>query len=165
MTTLLKVAIVFQWVTGILGGFHINSALEKNRTLMLGFSNCFCGRNALIHQMLLNYHHLTRAALSLRFLKLRFANQCHGKRPKSTGTPSQFLWSSDVQTSIRVSKTTLLLRAFANLLLQVNLFFNNYFKQTYKKYVQIEKVKKDDFQRHMTMNRQLHKVLLTTLLL
>jgi hypothetical protein len=54
---LLKLVDNSQWVTEILAGLHICSTFEKDRTLMLGFSNCSYQDTRSNYHILLNHHH------------------------------------------------------------------------------------------------------------
>ena len=66
LITLLKVKDTSQWVTEIPAGLHVDSSFMKDRTLMLGSSNCSCQGNRSTYHMLLNHHHLPPLEITLQ---------------------------------------------------------------------------------------------------
>jgi hypothetical protein len=49
--------VISQWVTEILGRFHIHSSFEMDRTSMLGSSNCSCQGNRSTYHTSHKHHH------------------------------------------------------------------------------------------------------------
>jgi hypothetical protein len=97
LNPLLKVKDSSQLVMATLGLFHIHSPFAKDRTLMLGSSNCSCQENRSIYHMLLNHRHLKLSPLAVA---VRLQLYCLNRRICIyPGTLSKFPWSSDVQTS------------------------------------------------------------------